>query len=164
MIAWSLLLQYFCHFLSSISLTQLSLKVKCNIDYWWCLVRWLIFYVFPKRSPTQANMSTGPDLTMINKHHKFLKWNWFRLDSFWHDISPATWATSSNTVSHFVPNPRCLGYNMYCMSQRFLSISWEAINLRPNSELITQTVGACLSWQISTEEWTMIFVICLFLY
>jgi hypothetical protein len=32
--------------------------------------------------PTQADMSTGPDLTMINKHLKFSNWNWFRLESF----------------------------------------------------------------------------------
>jgi hypothetical protein len=31
--------------------------------------------------PTQANISTGWDLTMINKHCKFSKWNWFKLDS-----------------------------------------------------------------------------------
>jgi hypothetical protein len=70
-------------FPSSISLTRLCLKVKRNIDYLQCLANWLIYHVFPKK------------LTTIKKQHKFSKWNWFRLYSFWHDISPVIWVTPS---------------------------------------------------------------------
>ncbi len=49
MISWSLLSQYFCHFLA-FSLTQLCLKEKCNIDYLQCLAQWLTFHLFPQRS------------------------------------------------------------------------------------------------------------------
>ena len=46
----------------------------------WLSVRFLTFHLFHQRSClTQANMSTGPDLTMINKHIKFSTRNQFRL-------------------------------------------------------------------------------------
>jgi hypothetical protein len=77
--------------------TLFCLKVKCYIDYCWCLAQCWIFHMFLQRTQTQANMSTGPDLRMINKHWKFSKWNQFILESSWQDRSSATWVTSSYT-------------------------------------------------------------------
>jgi hypothetical protein len=45
----------------------------------------------------KANMSMGSDLTMMNKHCKFSKWDWLRLHSFWYDFSPEFWLTDSDT-------------------------------------------------------------------
>jgi hypothetical protein len=89
------------------------LKVKCDIDYQRSLAKWLIFHEFYQWSWTQANMSTGPELTMIYKHSKFSKWNQIRLKQNWHDISPAFSGTITNTGYIFVPYPQSLGYNIY---------------------------------------------------
>ncbi len=73
--------------LSSFSLTQFCMKVKCNVDNRLCLTQWLIFHMFPNMTPNFIR--TGPNLTTTYNLSKFSKWNWFRLDSFRHDISTA---------------------------------------------------------------------------
>ncbi len=47
--------------LSSFSLTQFCMKVKCNVDNRLCLTQWLIFHTFPQYDPELHKNGTEPD-------------------------------------------------------------------------------------------------------
>jgi hypothetical protein len=75
---------------------------------------WQTFHLFPQRSQLKPTWGRGQTWPLINKHCKFSKWSWFRLDSSdmtyltpskWPAqiqvslLAPITWVTACATVS-----------------------------------------------------------------